>query len=364
MEFDPLSLFCWSPLENMAIAEKMLAKRLGLYTSYSKWGVGQLLYLNLNWNDVTQFIEFDQMNWDDIFAMDFATLASILHTNMIACTSWEEVKRIFDIYQQSWKNRFLISFLCEGVSKRGFIGKPLYHSELFGYKTGLFLGKKPLLDIFEKNPKISLKDVISRIIDKMSNFKARDKILEMLESDQRDLVYPFLLFGSHACASFRKLEKFGGKDAIIEISVPEEIRGYLYSMLISATSSLFNFGPNPKLFHYDDIFSKIKVKELTYFGGDTSICTSPHFVILREEINHFVSAISENQLVRQLIASMPRQGYPIELPDKELTFDRITDSSPPEMPNFIKSQKKKIQERGSRLIINPKWLKILRTKDL
>ncbi len=349
LEYDPLSFFCWSPIENMVMAEKLLAKKLGLNTYCSKWGVGQLLFLNLNWNEVNHYIDFTQMNKDEIYAMDFATLASILNTNMITCTSWEEVKRIFDIYQQSWKNRFLISFLCEGVSKRGFIGKPLYYSELFGYKIGYLLGKKPLLDILEKNPEISLEAIILRIIDKMSNFKARDKILEMLESDQRDLVYPFLLFGSHACASFRKLEKFGGKDAIITISEHEEIKDYLYSMLISVTSNLFYFGPNPKLFNYDDIFSKFKVKELTNFGGDTSIRTSPHFVTLREEINHFVSAISGNPLMRELIASMLRKVYPIELPDKELTFDRITDSSPPEMPYFIRYQKKKNSRKRNKV---------------
>lgn len=346
----------------MALAEREYGEKLGLHTYQSKWGVGQLLYLDLNWSDIDQFIDFDRMNWDSTFASDFATLSSILNTNRIPCASWQEVKRILNVYEKSWKTRFLVSLLCEGLGKVGFLGKPLYYSELLGYQSGTY-ATEGLLDTIDENPEIGFDAIISRIFDKMSDNEAREMLREILASDQRNLVYPFLLDGSTAWASFRKLEKVGGKDTVIDKTVPAEVCDEVYMMLISTTSNLFFFGPKPKLFSYDELFSRIHIKELTYFGADTSIRTSPHFYALQAEMGHFIATPAGQ--MREIMDAMFRGLRALVAADKELTFDKVTDSSPPEMHTFLESHKrKKLQERAkSSYTISSDWLRRLRTED-
>ncbi len=177
-------------------------------------------------------------------------------------------------------------------------------------------------------------------------------------------MYPFLLHGSTACASFSKLEKMGGKDQVIVKGVPEEVKDEVYTMLILTASNLFYFGVKPKLFTYDELFAKLHIKELTYFGADTSIRTSPHFVVLQAEIGHLVCTYPGK--MREMGDVMFRLQPQFGLPDRELTFDRVTDSSPPEMKLSVLSHaEQKRQKRGeSRLEINPEWLKKLREGDL
>lgn len=363
MSFDPLSFFAWTPLHDMDLAEKKYGEKLGLYTKHSKWGVGQLLYLDrLNWSNIDQLIDFERMNWDSTFAMDFASLASILNTNKVPCRSWEEVKRILNVYRKSWKTRFLISLFCEGLSKEGYLGMPLYYSELVGYRIGAFYGKKGLLDVIEKTPEIGFEVMVLGAIDKMSDPDTRSRLRRMLDSDQRDLVYPFLLYGSNAMASYRKLEKVGGKDAVIGKAVPEEVRDEVYMMLISTTSNLFYFGPKPKLFTYDELFSKIHIKGLTHFGADTSIRSSPHFLAFQAEIGHLVCTPSGD--LKEMGDALFRSSRPFGAVESELKFDRVTDSSPPEMPICLEWHTKKMREREkSYWSINPEWLKRLRTED-
>ena len=53
--------------------------------------------------ELYEYIDFDRMNWDSTYAMDFATLASIMRTNFVSCLSWKIFRRLFDVYQKSWK---------------------------------------------------------------------------------------------------------------------------------------------------------------------------------------------------------------------------------------------------------------------
>lgn len=358
MKFDPLTLLTWTPLQHIAIAEREYGDKLGLHTYHSKWGVGQLMYLDLDWSEIDRSIDFERMNWDGNFGMDFATLASILCTNKVACRSWKEVAQILEVYQRNWKTRFLVSLFCTGLSKVGNFGMPLYYSELVGYRVGV-LYKEGLLDVTNESPENGINWMILRIMEKMSDSDARMQLLKILSSNQRNLVYPFLLNGSKAIASYRKLEKLGGKDKVISKAVPKEVTDEVYMMLISTTSRLFDFGPKPKLFTYDDLFSKIQVKEVVLFGADTTIRTSPLFEALRAELGHLCFPRS-GELGDALSRYAPQFG----VEDRELTFDRATDSSPPEMPIALSLHAQQKKQENSHWTINPEWLKKLRTEDL
>lgn len=414
MSFDPLSLFVWTPLQDMRKAEQMYGEELGLNNDWAKWGVGQLLYLRkLKLIEIGEYIDFDRMNWDSTYATDFATLASIMRTNFVSCLSWKIFRRLFDVYQKSWKTRFLISLGCQALGTPGYIGVPLYYSEFFGDYPPSFIRRKTeakdhiksdfeafkrnfhsgmplfealkrqsyadpiifheernILETIDQRPSDAFRELIDAMITKLSHEKTREELLEMMESNKWHLVYPFLLEGSFAYASYRKLKKRGGMKKVISDSVPEEIQNELYIMLIATSARLFYSWPTKK-FKFDDIFKRIHIKGVVHFGGDTSIRTSPLFTVLQAEIGHFysdairreVSPIQKHTLISELADALFRFSPRVEKSEPELSFDRITDSSPPEMAYVIREERSR-PKGTSRYTVNPAHLKKLREEDL
>lgn len=414
MSFDPLSLFVWTPLQDMRKAEQMYGDKLGLNNDWAKWGIGQLLYLKkLRLSEIDEYIDFDRMNWDSAYAMDFATLSSIMRTNFVSCLSWKVFRRLFDVYQKNWKSRFLIGLGCQALGTLGYIGAPLYYSEFFGdypqsflrrkqeakdyiksdfetfkrsFETGtsLFeLPKRPrfadpiifheeidILKTIDQRPSEALREMIDAMITKLSNEKTREELLEMMESNKWHLVYPFLLEGSFAYASYRKLEKRWGMEKVISDSVPEEIQNELYIMLITTSARLFYSWPTKKV-KFDDIFKRIHIKRVAHFGGDTSIQTSPLFTSLQAELGHFysdairkkVSPIQKHTLISEIADALFRFSPLVEKSEPELSFNRITDSSPPEMVYVIREERGRPKET-SEYTINPEIFKRLREENI
>ena len=362
----PPELVSWAPLRDKEDASDRYQEMLGLNTDTAKWGVGQLLYLHLDWESAGEAIDFDRVNYDRVYGDDFATLASILNTNRIPCRSWHEVKRILEVYNASWINRLLISFFCEGIGQVGCVGKPLYYSELIGYRKGSLLKRRTdgFLDILARDPGAGFDWMIQRMFEKAAHWKVRFTSRKMLGSSRHYcLVFPFLTGGSHALASFQLLEEAGGKEAAIGSDIQEELSNLVYMMLIRVTANLTFFSPNNKLFNFDDLFRRLSIQGLVHFGGDTSIRTSPHFLVLTAEVGHYLAP--DKSMSGELADSMFRQqamSVKRGLADEELTFSRGVGSGPPEMRPFVQAHKRyaKREKTTSRYTISPEYLKRIR----
>ncbi len=425
-----MSKFVWNPIHDMREAEQIYGEELGLNNDWAKWGIGQLLYFKkLNLSEINEYIDFDRMNWDGTYAQDFATLASIMRTNLVPCLSWEIFCRLFDVYQRNWKSRFLISLCCQALGTPGYIGAPLYYSEFFGdyppsfikqkkeakdyiksdfdaFKSDFRSGRSPfellrrprfadprrsffeqlkrqrfadpiifhkeidILKTIEQSPSDALRELIEAMITKLSHEKTREDLLEMMETDKWHLVYPFLLEGSFAYASYRKLEKRGGMKKVISDSVPANIQDELYNMLIATSARLFYSWPTNK-FKFDDIFKRIHIKEVLYFGGDTSIRTSPLFTVLQGELGHFysdairikISPIKKHTFISEWASTMFQYSPKVEKLEPELSFDQITDSSPPEMVALIRAERSSPMVTP-KLTFKPAYFKRLREEDI
>jgi hypothetical protein len=336
-----------------------------------------------------------------------------MRTNFVPCLSWKIFRQLFDVYQKNWKNKFLISLGCQALGTPGYVGAPLYYSEFFGDYPLSFIKRKQeaadymksdfeafkkstdlptsflealkrprfvdpiifheelnILETIDQRPSEALRELLDAMIAKLSHEKTREELLAMMESERWHLVYPFLVEGSFAYASYRKLEKRGGIKKVISASIPEEIQDELYIMLIATSARLFYSWPT-KSFKFDDIFKRINIKEVVHFGGDTSIRTSPLFTVLQGELGHFysdairqqVSSVQKHTLISELADAMFRFSPRVEKSEPELSYDRITNSSPPEMVYVIREERSRPKET-SRYAMNPEYFKKLREDNI
>ncbi|MFX0211673.1 MAG: hypothetical protein ACFFDT_37195 [Candidatus Hodarchaeota archaeon] len=367
----PREMVPWTPLKDKENATKKYGKLLDLHTDAATWGVGQLMYLNLDWNSASKFIDFNRIHYDKTYGEDFATLASILNTNRIPCRSWSDFKHILDVYNSCWANRLLISFFCEGIGQTSNLGKPLYFSELVGYTKGNFFKRtiNGFLDRIVKDPSEGFDWMILRIIEKSNDPKARSMLRKMLGNNQRYLVFPFLIRGSNAWASFNLLEESGGINVVVGAKIQEGLADYVYMMAICGLSNLLFFSKNTDLFSIEDLFRKIKIQELIHFGGDTSIRTSPHFLILAAEIGHYVFPSKHDLHVFHNFKEIPdymlrqlAQSAKLSIPDNELIYSRMAHPAPYEMRQFVRLHRKFAKEtrKKTHYTINPDYLKKIR----
>lgn len=361
----------WSPLLRMEKTDKF-ASQLGIKSYYGRFAFAQLTHLDLPFKDIKELaahIDSERMNWDSRYAMDMATFISILVTNRIPCQSWEELKATFKVYEQSWKSRFIISLFCEGISKKGYYGHPLYYSELVGYRKNEEY-HKGLLDIAkEYGLNEAFEWMHKRIFLKIKSSDVRTT----LEADFRGLhkcrVYPYLIFGSPGWASYDRFEKLGGIDCILSPDVPGEVKNEVYIMVICCFSAVIRFSKT----HSEKSFSnvqKLGIKELVHFGADTSIAISPLFSFLQSEIGHIIEHAIRGKKLTGILSEfsdrMMMHSYNmyegIEKEEEELDYSNLWSNAPPEMIRCVKTDLKRLPIRRSkeRYRVNKEWLKKLK----
>jgi len=331
----------WNPHLRMEKTNEY-ASKLNIHNYYGKFAFAQLTYLDLPFdslNELAHFIDADRMNWDSSYSKDMATLLSILSTNRIYCSTWEDLKKLFNVYTKNWKSRFLISLFCEACSKKGYLGHPLYQSELFGY-TKNERHQSGFLDIINDcGLNSAFKWMHERMLVKLKNRYVKRSMENAFNSKDRCKVYPFLVYGSRALESKKVLEKHCGMNRIFNQNVPHECREEIFIMVICCFSTITYSSQK----YYDHFLSRVTdplIKGIIHFGADTSFRISPLFSFLQSEIGHILydtfRGKAYSKLVDETSDAITRETYGIttkliKSDDKELDFTKIWANAPPDM---------------------------------
>jgi hypothetical protein len=348
------------------------ASELGIHSFYGRFAFAQLTHLDLPFNEMSDLaarLDVERMNWDSTYAKDMATFLSILSTNGVPCKTWRELEAILEVYKQNWKSRFLTSLFCEATSKRGYYGRPLYYSELIGYRKNEEY-HKGLLDIARENGLDEAFDWMHRrILLKLQRADVRNEMETDLGGANRCRVYPYLVFGSLGWASHTRFEKLGGIDSLLSSDIPEEAREDVYIMVICCFSSILRLS---KLYR-DRAFSnahKLGIRTLVHFGADTSIAVSPLFAFLHSEIGHIAGHAMAgrklsgpiDELMDRIMMSMHTTFGQSAVDEEELDYSNLWADAPPDMIRCVDADLQELPIRRSRekYRVSKEWLRKLR----
>ncbi len=362
----------WSPLLRMQKTDDV-AKKLGIATFWGRFAFSQLTYMEMPFSDLGQLatrIQAERLNWDTAYAQDMAALLSILVTNNIRCDSWEVFDRLSDIYRRGWRQRFLISLFCEGTSRKGYYGYPLYFSELTGYSSrGVY--QRGMLDVMEQGGLDAAFDWMHRrMIMKLKDPAFRRAVEKEYDSCDRIRVYPYLVFGSIGWAAYDQLEKRGGMASLIRPTVPEDARREVYIMALCCLSDYCYH----KREEWDGLFSqacRTGIRGLLHAGANASIEASPLFAWLQSEIGHlmanqFTGGKAEGTLVGELMDAMKRNFHVtlagLGKAEEELDFSNVRPESPEDMRECVEKDLRELPTLRAKATyhVNQDWLKKLR----